>query len=119
MSSYLLHYEINYFLFSLISYFQATAVSKILKFRHQNLRFLIGGLLLMISVFVFTKWGVKHGNVIYKFVTDNNNIIPFHYVTNSETKQTLTEDCFSPLNAYRNLFGKKSLKITIFIKNTF
>ena len=64
----------------------------------------------MISVFVFTKWGVKHGNVIYKFVTDNNNIIPFHYFTNSKTKQMLTNDCFSPLNAYRNLFEKKVWK---------
>ena len=68
MSSYLQPYKIYCFLFFLISYFQATAVSKIFKFKHQNLKFLIRGLLLMLLAFVFTKWGVKHGNVIYKFV---------------------------------------------------
>ena len=73
------------FLFFLISYFQATAVSKIFWFKHQNLKFLIDGLLLMLLAFVVTKWGVKHGNVIYKFVPDNNNIISFHYFTKSKT----------------------------------
>ena len=78
MSSYLQHYKIYCVLFFLISYFQATAVSKILKFKHQNLKFLIGGLLLILPAFTFTKWGVKHGNVIsYKFVLITTT--PFHF----------------------------------------
>ena len=78
MSSYLQHYKIYCFLFFLISYFlQTTAVSKILKFKHQNLKILIDSLLLMLSAFSFTKLGGKHGNVIYKFVLITT--ISFHF----------------------------------------
>ena len=43
----------------------------------------------MLSAFSFTKLGVKHGNVILQVRTDNNNIIPFHYFTNSKTKKNV------------------------------
>ena len=52
----------------------------------QNLNFLIGGLLCLPSAFVFTKWGVKHGNVIYKFVLITTTSFYFT-ITKSKTKK--------------------------------
>ena len=106
MSSYLQHYKIYCFVFFHISYFQATAASKILKFKHQNLKILIGGLLLILSAFSFTKLGGKHGNVIYKFVLITTTSFYFTILQILKLKN-VKDNCFSPLNAYRNLFDRK------------
>ena len=61
----------------------------------------------MLSAFSFTKLGGKHGNVIYKFeliTTTSFHIIILQIL---KLKKTLKDNCFSPLNAYRNLFDRK------------
>ena len=62
----------------------------------------------MLSAFrVFTKWGVKHGNVIYKFVLITTTSFHFTLLQCLKLKKTLKDNCFSALNAHRNLFDRK------------